>query len=41
LPGAPKAIADADGDTMREALNQAAGEIERQLRDLKERRSPG
>ncbi|HBY95056.1 MAG: HPF/RaiA family ribosome-associated protein [Ardenticatenaceae bacterium] len=40
LPGAPKAVADADGETTREALNQAAEEVERQLRELKERRSP-
>ncbi|MDQ4078063.1 MAG: HPF/RaiA family ribosome-associated protein [Chloroflexota bacterium] len=38
LPGAPKAIADAEGDNRREALSACADEIERQLREMKERR---
>lgn len=39
LPGAPKAIADAEGESVRLALGRAADEVGRQLRDLKESRT--
>lgn len=38
LPGAPKIIADAEGESVREALKRSADEAERQLREFKTRR---
>ena len=39
LPNAPKIIANQDGENVRAALKQCADEVERQLRDMKERRT--